>query len=167
MMSRGNAFDYRMTEMEWRLRGHLWPALAVLLGFLVCIEHGRLGARQLMDAHFDAERFPVKAAEVIAQRGIREPIFAPDYWGGYLIYRFFPEPKVFVDDRHDLYGDSFLKEYLKVMHVQPDWENFLNKRQVQWVLAPAEGSLANILKETPAWKMTYEDGTAVLFQRAR
>jgi hypothetical protein len=167
LMSCGNAFASRMIQMELRLGGHLWPALAVLLGLVVCIEHGRLGARQLMDAQFDAKRFPVKAAEVIAQRGIREPIFAPDYWGGYLIYRFFPEPKVFVDDRHDLYGDSFLKEYLKVMHVQPDWENFLNERQVQWILAPAESSLANILKETPAWKMTYEDGTAVLFQKAR
>jgi hypothetical protein len=167
LMSRGNAFASRMTEMELRLRGHLWPALAVLLGLVVCIEHGRLGARQLMDAQFDAKRFPVQAVEVIAQRGIEDPIFAPDYWGGYLIYRFFPEPKVFVDDRHDLYGDSFLKDYLKVMHVQPDWENFLNERQVQWILAPAEGSLANILKETPAWKVIYEDRTAALFQRAK
>ena len=146
LMSRANAFASRMTELELRLRGHLWPAVAVFLGLVVCIEHGRLGAHQLMDAQFDAKRFPVQAVEVIVQRGIQDPIFSPDYWGGYLIYRFFPEPKVFVDDRHDLYGDSFLKEYLKVMHVQPDWENFLNERQVQWILAPAEGSLANILK---------------------
>ena len=114
-----------------------------------------------------AKRFPVQAVEVIAQRGIEEPIFAPDYWGGYLIYRFFPEPKVFVDDRHDLYGERFLKDYLKVINVQPDWEKFLNERQVHWVLVPAGSSLANILKETPSWKVTYEDNTAVLFQKAR
>jgi len=60
-----------------------------------------------------------------------------------------------------------LKDYLKVIHVQPDWEKFLNERQVHLVLAPAGGSLANILKETPAWNVTYEDSTAVLFQRAR
>ena len=120
-----------------------------------------------MDAQFDAKRFPVQAVEVIAQRGIKEPIFAPDYWGGYLIYRFFPEPKVFVDDRHDLYGQRFLKDYLKVINVQPDWEKFLNERQVHWVLVPAGSSLANILKETPSWKVTYEDNTAVLFQKAR
>ena len=165
LMSRANAFASRMTDMETRFRGHLWPALAVLVGFLVCIQHGRLGTRQVMDAQFDAKRFPVQAVEVIAQRGIEEPIFAPDYWGGYLIYRFFPEARVFVDDRHDLYGERFLKDYLKVMQVQPDWEKFLNERRVQWVLAPAQGSLANILKETPDWKVTYEDNTAVLFQR--
>ena len=166
LISRGSAFAARMTDMELRFRGHLWPALAVLLGLLVCTQHGRLGARQVMDAQFDAKRFPVQAVEVIAQRGINDPIFAPDYWGGYLIYRFFPEARVFVDDRHDLYGDDFLKDYLKVMHVQPDWEKFLNERRVHLVLAPAGGSLANILKETPVWKVTYEDSTAVLFQRA-
>jgi hypothetical protein len=166
LISHSNAFASRMTDMELRFRGHFWPAMAVLLGLLVCIQYGRLGTQQVMDAQFDAKRFPVQAVEVIAQRGINDPIFAPDYWGGYLIYRFFPEARVFVDDRHDLYGDDFLKDYLKVMHVQPDWEKFLNERRVHLVLAPAGGSLANILKETPVWKVTYEDSTAVLFQRA-
>jgi hypothetical protein len=167
LISRGNAFASRMTDMELRFRGHLWPALALILGFVVCVQHGRLGARQVMDAHFDAKRFPVQAVEVIAQRGIDDPIFAPDYWGGFLIYRFFPDARVFVDDRHDLYGERFLKDYLKVIQVQPDWEKFLNERRVQWVMAPAGSSLANILKETTAWRVTYEDSTAVLFQRAR
>src|SRR5207247_44378 len=88
LISRGNAFANRMTEMELSFRGHFWPALALILGFMVCIQHGRLGARQVMNAQFDAKRFPVQAVEVIAQRGIKEPILTPDYWGGYLIYRF-------------------------------------------------------------------------------
>jgi len=167
LTSRSNAFASRMTEMESRFRGHLWPALAVILGLVVCTQHGRLGARQVMDAHFDLKRFPVQAVEVIAQRGIEEPIFAPDYWGGYLIYRFYPTPRVFVDDRHDLYGERFLKDYLKVVQVQPDWEKFLDERKVHWVLAPAEGSLANILKEMPAWKVIYEDSTSVLLQKQK
>jgi hypothetical protein len=167
LISGSNAFASRMTEMELRFRGHLWPALALILGLVVCIQHGRLGARQVMDAHFDAKRFPVQAAEVIAQRGIEEPIFAPDYWGGYLIYRFFPNARVFVDDRHDLYGERFLKDYLKVVQVQPDWEKFLNERKVDCVLAPTAGSLANILKETPTWNLIYEDSTAVLFQKIK
>src|SRR5256885_6206389 len=167
LISRGSAFASRMTDMELRFRGHFWPAMAVLLGLLVCIQYGRLGTQQVMDAQFDAKRFPVQAVEVIAQRGIEEPIFAPDYWGGYLIYRFFPEPKVFVDDRHDLYGECFLKDYLKVVQVQPDWEKFLNERKVDCVLAPTAGSLANILKETPTWNLIYEDSTAVLFQKIK
>jgi len=156
-----------MGGMELRFRGHPWPVAAVMLGLLVCLQHGKLGSRQLMDARFDAKRFPVQAAEVIAQRGIDEPIFTPDSWGGYLIYRLYPQTKVFVDDRHDLYGEQFLKDYLKVIRDAPDWDKVLNEKQVGWVLVPAGSSLANMLRETSQWTVIHEDGTAVLFQRTK
>ena len=164
--SRCESFTSRMGNMELRFRGHLWPVAAMLLGLFVCVQQGRLGSRQLIDAHFDSKRFPVQAAEVIAQRGIREPIFTPDSWGGYLIYRY-PQTKVFVDDRHDLYGDRFLKDYLKVIRVAPDWDKVLNEKHVDWVLVPAGSSLANILRETSQWTVIHEDGAAVLFQRTK
>ena len=72
------------------------------------------------------------------QRGIHEPIFAPDSWGGYLIYRLYPQNKVFVDDRHDLYGEEFLKDYLKAIRLTPDWNGFLGEKRVNWALLPAE-----------------------------
>ncbi len=165
--SRCESFTSRMGGMELRFRGHLWPVAAGMLGLLVCLQHGKLGSRQLMDARFDAKRFPVQAAEVIVQRGIDEPIFTPDSWGGYLIYRLYPQTKVLVDDRHDLYGEQFLKYYLKVIRVAPDWDKVLNEKQVGWVLVPAGSSLANMLRETPQWKVIHEDGTAVLFQRTK
>src|SRR5436309_11073333 len=119
-----------------------------------------------MDAHFDAARFPVQASEVIAQRGIREPVFAPDSWGGYLIYRLYPQTKVFVDDRHDLYGEEFLKDYLKAVRITPDWDKFLHEKHVNWALVPAESPLANMLAQTSLWTVAYGDSTAVLFHRA-
>jgi len=154
-----------MGKMEMRFRGHLWPLAAVGFGLLVCVHQGRLGERRWMDAHFDAKHFPVQASEVILQREIHEPIFAPDVWGGYLIYRLYPQTKVFVDDRHDLYGADFLKDYLKAIRLTPDWDKFLNERRVNWVLVPAESALANMLEETSQWSVAYRDGTAVLFKR--
>ena len=91
--------------------------------------------------------------------------FAPDSWGGYLIYRLYPQNKVFVDDRHDLYGEEFLKEYLKAIRLTPDWNGFLEEKQVNWALLPAESSLANMLKETSRWNLVYQDGTSVLLER--
>jgi len=165
--SRCELFTSRMGSMELRFRGHGWPVAAVIFGLFVCVQHGRLGYLQLMDARFDAKRFPVQAAEVIAQRGIAEPIFSPDSWGGYLIYRLYPQTRVFVDDRHDLYGEQFLKGYLKVIRVAPDWDKVLNEKRMNWVLVPAGSSLANILKETSQWTVTYEDSVAVLFHRTK
>jgi hypothetical protein len=166
-LSRLHSFSERMDNMEVRLRGHLWPIALAVLGFTVCLHQGYLGSRQVMDADFDGTRFPVLAVDAIAQGDNRAPIFAPDYWGGYLIYRLYPQTLVVVDDRHDLYGEQFLKDYLRVTRVAPGWDKVLDHKHVTRVLAPAESSLANILRETAGWQIRYQDKVAVLFERSK
>jgi hypothetical protein len=159
------AFGTRMKSMELNFRGHAWPLVAVVLAALACAHQGKLGSYVWMDAHFDTKHLPLQAAELIAQRGIREPVFSLDSWGGYLIYRLYPENRVFLDDRHDLYGEDFLKEYLKAVRVTPDWESFLIAKRVSWVLVPAGSSLGTMLELTSRWNVIYRDGTSVLFER--
>ncbi len=159
-------FGSRMQRLESHFRGHAWLVAGFLAGLWACAHGGRLGSEQLINAYFDPQRLPVEAVEVIKQRGIREPIFSLDRWGGYLIYRLAPQTKVFVDDRHDFYGDAFIKEYLNVTLAQPGWDKVLEEEHVHWVLMPEESPLANMLRLTPGWKITHEDDTAVLFQRS-
>src|SRR4029077_13310213 len=87
--------------------------------------------------------------------------------GGYLIYRFYPRNKVFVDDRHDLYGEEFLREYLKAIRLATDWNGFLDQKKVNWALLPAESSLANMMEETSQWNLVYRDGVSVLLERKK
>jgi hypothetical protein len=134
---------------------------------MVCANQGMLGERRLMASHFDAKHFPVQASAVIIQRDLHDPIFAPDVWGGYLIYRLYPQTRVFVDDRHDLYGADFLKDYLRAIRLTPDWNKFLDEKRVNWVLVATESALANMLEETSEWNVAYRDGTAMLFSRKR
>ena len=164
-LARCGAFSLRMGSLEQSLRGHLWPAAALVFGLLVCIHGGRIGSHQLVSAHFDDKRFPVQAAEVIAERGIHEPIFTLDSWGGYFIYRFYPNMKVFVDDRHDLYGEQFLREYLTAIRLAPGWDRILNEQHINWVLMPQGSSLANMLEVTRQWKIVHSDQVAILLKR--
>jgi hypothetical protein len=164
-LSRWLLFTSRAGRVELGFRVHLWPLAAVVIGMLVCAQPGKPGTRVWRDAHFDAGHFPVQAGEVIVQRGIHEPIFAPDSWGGYLIYRLYPRNKVFVDDRHDLYGEEFLREYLKAIRLTPDWNGFLDEKKVNWALLPAESSLANMMEATAQWNLVYRDGVSVLLER--
>jgi hypothetical protein len=164
-LSRCSSFALRMGNLEQSLRGHLWPVAAVIFGLFVCIQHGRAGSHQLMNAHFDVKKFPTAAVQVIAERGIHEPIFSLDSWGGYFIYRLYPEMKVFVDDRHDLYDEQFLREYLSAIRLAPGWDEVLDEKRVNWVLMPADSSLANMLKETHRWRTIYADDVAVLLER--
>lgn len=164
-LHRCEAFAGRMSDMELRLRGHLIPVAMAVFAFTICISGGWLGARQLMNAHFDSKKFPVGAVEFIGRHGITDHVFNPDAWGGYLIFRLYPEFHVYVDDRHDLYGEPFLKEYLKVMNVELGWKKVLDEQKIEWVLIPPKTALSNALKETKDWKVAYDDGSAILFQR--
>ena len=164
-LARWHSLTTRVGQIELGFRGHLWPIAAALFGLLACVQQGKIGSRQWMDARFDPAHLPVQAAEVIVQRGIREPIFSQDSWGGYLIYRLYPENKVFVDDRHDFYGEEFLKDYLRAIRLAPDWDKFLNEKQVNWALLPSKSSLENMLEETSRWNLVYQDGTSALLER--
>jgi hypothetical protein len=166
-LSRLQDFGTRMGRLEHDFRGHVWPMIVLVLGIAVCMNAGRLQSTQLLNADFDDKRFPVEAAEVIIRRDIREPIFCPDQWGGYLIYKLYPRTKVLVDDRHDLYGDQFFKDYLKVIYLQPDWSKILDKRHVDWILVQKDSSLGTMLELTSGWKLIHADQTAVLFHREK
>jgi len=167
LASWAHSFGERMGRLEKSFYGHLWLVLVFELGLWACAHQGRIGSTQFINAYFDGKRFPVEAAEVIAERGIHGPIFSLDYWGGYLIYQLYPETKVVADDRHDLYGDQFFKDYLKVVLVQPGWDETLDNLRTDWVLMPTESPLANMVRLKARWEPVYEDGTAALFRRVK
>lgn len=156
-------FLRRMEAIELSLRGHLWAVAAIVFTCWVVAHGGNFGAARLMDAHFDSKRDPVSAVDYLERQGVGGPVLSPDYWGGYLIYRLYPKAKVVIDDRHDFYGEEFLKSYLKMMHVEPSWEDFLKEHPAQVLLVPKNSALANILGETAAWQATYSDDVAVAF----
>jgi hypothetical protein len=164
-ISRVQSFGARMEKLELDFRGHVWLMIVLVLGVAACMNGGRLGSTQLLNADFDDKRFPLEAVQAIIRRDIREPIFCPDQWGGYLIYKLYPRTKVLVDDRHDLYGDQFFEDYLKVIYLQPDWNKILDERHVDWILVQKNSSLGTMLELTSGWKLIHADSTAVLFHR--
>jgi hypothetical protein len=157
------SFLHRMKAMELNIRGHLWPVVATVLVCFVTFQGGKLGSRLVMNAHFDTQRFPAAAANYIEENNIQGPVLAPDYWGGYFIYRFDPRRKVVVDDRHDFYGEKFLRSYLKFIHIEPGWDDFLRQNPAQCVVMPKDSAVANILLETPGWQPVYRDDVAIVF----
>jgi hypothetical protein len=161
-----SGFFYRMKEMELSLRGHLWPVVLSIAALCVALNGGDVGANRLMDAHFSRMRFPVEAVNHLEQSDSWGPIFSPDYWGGYLIYRLYPTTRVVVDDRHDFYGESFLRDYVTMTHAERGWEKFLIEHNVCCVLAPKGSAMANILAASKDWKEIYSDDVAEAFEKS-
>jgi hypothetical protein len=165
LLATANRFSARMNSVDAGFHDRVWALLAVLIGLWVCAHSGMLGSSQMMNAHFDEARFPVQAAAAIVKANIREPVFCPDLWGGYLIYALYPQIKVVADDRHDLYGEEFFKDYLRVTRVEPGWEEILSRWDANYALVPTESPVAAELKEKSNWAVVHQDTTAVLLHR--
>jgi len=154
----------RMETLEKQLRGHLLPLLIVLMGLWVCSFGGRLGSQQLMAASFSDKNFPARAVDILQQRQISDPIFAPDDWGGYLIYRFNGSRRVYFDGRSDFYGADYMKSYLKLIEVRPGWEQLLDEARFTHALLPNRYSLIPALQHL-GWKKLYSDNAATLLEK--
>jgi hypothetical protein len=116
-------------------------------------------------AEFDPKSFPVAAVETL--RGDSSSrIFAHDQWSDYLIYRFYPQGRVFVDGRSDFYGAEFEKNVGKIRNVKYGWEKILNRFGVDTMLLPPASPLAGALKECSRWRLVYDDGIALVFRKA-
>jgi hypothetical protein len=109
-------------------------------------------------AGFPADQFPVAAYPHIPA-GAR--LFAPDKFGGYLIYRSNGSLKVFFDGRSDLYGADFLKRYSRLAQVRPGWRAYWETFHFTHALLPADAPLLPALEQI-GWRRLYEDKTAIL-----
>jgi len=115
-------------------------------------------------AEYDVTRYPAKAIDVLRHPGSPKIIFADDEWGGYLIYRLYPENKVFIDGRLDFYGSRFSQTCDDVMNVRYGWEKNLDAYHVNTILLRSNASLAGTLKESRRWRPVYDDGVAIVFR---
>ncbi len=63
-------------------------------------------------------RYPEAAVTWLQANRIPGPLINPYRWGGYLAFALYPETKVWIDSRGDLYGRERLREY-EILHRAP------------------------------------------------
>jgi hypothetical protein len=112
-------------------------------------------------ASFPASEFPVAASATVASLAANARILAPDDFGGYLIYRFKGQRKVFIDGRSDFYGKEFLERYVRLVDLRPGWQNEFNRWNFTYALLPTDHRLIPALAAN-GWQELYRDRTAVL-----
>ncbi len=156
------ALDQRLSLTESKLRGALWPLLMVVLVTLGLRSGAALDFQQAGN-RFDAQVFPIQAVDWISTHPVKGSGFNYFPWGGYLLYRLWPDQLVFIDGQTDFYGEQFTRQYEQVLTLSPGWEEVLQEYQVQWVLMPPEENLSRALLDRPGWQVAYRDEQALLF----
>lgn len=111
---------------------------------------------------FPASDFPVHAAPQLAALPPSARLFAPDKFGGYLIYRYSGKRQVFFDGRSDYYGAAFMKGYIALVQVRPHWRTIWDRHRFTHAVLPLDYSLNSILP-TLGWRELYRDSTVILW----
>ena len=112
---------------------------------------------------------PVKIADFIESKKPPGNIFHPYEWGGYLMWRLYPQYKVFIDGR----ALGLTKEYDEVAGAGASWREALDRHKVNtvvfWPLMPYKSRAPGIvlaLMNDRGWSPVYWDLQGVAFVRA-
>ena len=110
----------------------------------------------------ESKNFPKAATEFLVRERVPAPIFNYYDWGGYFIARLYPQYRVFIDGRTDLYG-SLMDTFSDTARGEGNWREGLQKYHVRTVVVPPASGLAGLLRLDAGWKKAFEDKQAVVF----
>ena len=113
--------------------------------------------------------FPVQAVERNLQRltpiAAMPRVLTSDQWADYLIYRLYPQQRVFFDGRSDFFGPAIGSDYRKLLAGERPWRELLDRYQFDLALLPHDWALSTALDREPEWRLVYQDSVAVLYAR--
>jgi len=138
-------------------------AVLILIAVFALVKWVSLARNQ--DAR-EAEQFPQKAVAFLRTSDQPRRIFVYYDWGGYAIWKLYPESRVFVDGRADLYGDDLLRQSIKtVVDLRTGWRDVLDSWKVEAVLLPPTCALAQALFLDSNWRAAFSDSKAIILLR--
>lgn len=137
---------------------------AVLAAFLVFVAV-RVQTVLRGQSRLEAEHFPEAAVHYIQNHRPPAPILNHYNWGGYFIWKVYPEYRVFIDGRADLYGDRFMEQFLDVVYLSGNPPPTLDQWDIRTVVLPPESPLLALLRLNHSWTEAYADSVAVILVR--
>jgi len=150
--------------LNQRILSWLNPLLLALVTLAAVLRFVSVNGQQ---ARTEQTQFPYQAVNWMVQNQPSGRLYNEYGWGGYLIWRLYPQYPVYIDGRADLYGDQFIYSYLSIYDALPGWADKLVAQKVGVILIEPKSPLANALRLSPDWAVAFEDTSSVIFTRHR
>jgi hypothetical protein len=145
-----------------------WAAVLVAGGLLI----GALNVRaadlpkgSLFEACTQADAFPKAALDWMATQRIQGNVLNEYEWGGYCAWRWYPNRRVFIDGRAEVYFQHGFDDYYAIWMLQPGWGDRLSQHRINWLLLSPTAGLAGAALGTGEWVVVYRDEKAVVLRR--
>ena len=115
---------------------------------------------------FDLSTYPVMAMGWMSGHGlVGRRMMTTDAWAGYVILRYWPQQKVFVDDRYDMYPRPVIDDYIKFSDADRRWAEILDRNRIDVVVWRVNQAIVRLMEADPAWTAAYTDKRAVVLVR--
>ncbi len=135
---------------------------ALILGTFAAFSIVRVALVIHRQPQTEAQHFPAGATAFISTQRPPAPVLNHYNWGGYFIWKLYPDYRVFIDGRADLYGDSFMNEFAASYYLAGDWRKSLRTWGIRTIVLPPDAPLVTALQSQPGWRRTYADSQAVV-----
>ncbi len=106
----------------------------------------------------------------IKQNKINGPVFNNFDVGSFLIWKLYPEQKVFVDGRPEAYTVNFFDNIYKPMQTNPElWKKYSEEYKINYIffdhkdITPWAQQFLSYISKDPKWPVIYLDSTTVVF----
>lgn len=111
-----------------------------------------------------------KGVEFVKKNNIQGPVFNNFDVGSFLIWKLYPEQKVFVDGRPEAYTIDFFEKIYKPMQENPElWKKYSEEYKINYVffdykdITPWAQKFLYQISKNPDWPLVYADNSVVIF----
>ena len=115
---------------------------------------------------FAADAVPMKLVEKHLDLLSSGRLFASDQIADYLVF-LNPRQKVFLDSRHNYYGDKIGNDYIAIAGGGSKWRSLLDQYRIDVVLAETNAPITSLVKTTADFVLVDSDKQYALFARRR
>ena len=149
-----------------RQRGDVRSRVSAVAFALVVALLAVSGLSAAAQPNFQVGAYPDAAMTWMQRHDLVGPrLFTTDAWAGYTILRYWPQQRIFLDDRYDMFPLKVIDDYNTVADGKPDWQRVLDRYHVQVVVWQPQRALSQLLAESAGWRRVYHDHTAVVYER--
>jgi hypothetical protein len=164
--------NYNLTNMPLFLAGRKLKTVGVAISIGILLSLSTLHANVLLKCRglegLSPFRVPDGAVEYLKANPIPGNCFSGDRYGGYLLWKLYPQEKVFIDGRFTIRTPTVFNEYFDVLDNPGKFDSLVLKYGITHVLLPIAGfkrylPLVRELYIGMRWGVAYIDGSSVLF----
>jgi hypothetical protein len=153
----------RDAEKPSELRGTLVAAAVTVLALVALV----MGYQASTEKTFDFATYPVASMKYVQQHDLLgRHLLTTDAAAGYVILEHYPEQKVFIDDRYDMYPRSVIFDYFTLTAGKPGWNKVLDRYDVDVIVWGKNSCLAALLDQSSEWQRVHRDATDAVWVRA-